>query len=60
MKNLIFSLLVFGSFHCNAQVTLVKAPHESSDYSFELWRFSDRYAAHLNSLNLKEVMLVGD
>ena len=25
MKNLIFSLLVFGSFHCNAQVTLVKA-----------------------------------
>ncbi len=25
MKNLIFSLLVFGAFHCNAQVTLVKA-----------------------------------
>ena len=25
MKKLIFSLLVFGSFHCNAQVTLVKA-----------------------------------
>ena len=25
MKKIIFSLLVFGSFHCNAQVTLVKA-----------------------------------
>ncbi|MES2205144.1 MAG: DUF3971 domain-containing protein [Pseudomonadota bacterium] len=42
------------------KVTLTKTSHEASDYSFELWRFSDHYAAHLNSLNLLDVTIIGD
>ena len=42
------------------EVRLAKTPHESSDYSFELWRLSDHYAAHLNSLDLFDVAAVGD
>lgn len=37
------------------EVRLTKMPRESRDYSFEVWRFPDHYAAHLNSLDLSDV-----
>ena len=42
------------------EVTLTKTSHDTNDYSFELWRFPDHYAAHLNSLNLLDVATVAN
>lgn len=42
------------------KVKLTKAPYESNDYSFELWRLREHYAAHLNSLDLEDVAVISD
>lgn len=42
------------------KIALTKKSYESTDYSFELWRFSDHYAAHLNAVNLSELAIFLD
>jgi uncharacterized protein (TIGR02099 family) len=41
-------------------VTLINASQQSEDYSFELWRFPHYYAAHLNFVNVTDVLNVAD
>ncbi len=42
------------------EVTLTKPPHVSNDYSFEVWQLPGHYAAHLNSLNLSDVVVLSE